>query len=220
MRQPPQTASSELSKASLSGGGSAPAAEDGGSFTARVWLPGYACLCLCGCVRAWRVLFMLLDITALPRHQGHYLSSPLCWRVATQTHSGASAFSLSSGKFHLTLSSGTRTGIRFVDDEVLLSEFHERGTRKRLQLLSKSTTPITEFICIYKWHISGTSPWQMCTPSTENLLIFPAALHALHTFGKMWCLTLLPDLAMIETLLAGKSCVEVLYLSVSQNPKS
>jgi len=58
----------------------------------------------------------------------------------------------------LTLSSGTRTDIRFVDDEVLLSEFNKRGTMKRLQLLSKSTAPITEFICIYKWHISEGSP--------------------------------------------------------------
>lgn len=55
----------------------------------------------------------------------------------------------------------------------------------------------------------------MYAPSTENLLIFPSALHALHTSGKTWCLTLLPDLAMIEVLLAGESYMEAFYLSVS-----
>lgn len=55
----------------------------------------------------------------------------------------------------------------------------------------------------------------MYAPSTENLLISPSALDALHTFGKMWCLTLLPDLAIIEMLLSGKSYMEVLYLAVT-----
>lgn len=55
----------------------------------------------------------------------------------------------------------------------------------------------------------------MYSPSTENLLIFPSVLHALHTFGKTCCLTLLPDLAMTEMLLAGKSYIEVLYLPVN-----
>lgn len=57
-----------------------------------------------------------------------------------------------------------------------------------------------------------SSPQQTFTPSAENLLIFPSALRALHTFGKTWCLTLLPDLAMIEMLLAGENYTEVLYL--------
>ena len=43
-------------------------------------------LSLCDCAQAWRALFMLLDIIALPRHRRQYLSSPLPWRVATQTH--------------------------------------------------------------------------------------------------------------------------------------
>lgn len=100
------------------------------------------------------------------------LTSLLCW-ATTDTSSSPplspgtlppkltgelQVFLFSGGKFHLTLSSGTRTDIRFVGDEVLLSEFNKRGTMKRLQLLSKSTAPITEFICIYKWHISEGSP--------------------------------------------------------------
>lgn len=40
----------------------------------------------CDYVQAWRVLFVLLDIIALPRHRRDYLSSPLSWHVATQTH--------------------------------------------------------------------------------------------------------------------------------------
>lgn len=55
----------------------------------------------------------------------------------------------------------------------------------------------------------------MYPPSTENLLISPSALPALHTFAKMWCLTVLPHLAMIELLLAGKNYLKVFYLSIS-----
>lgn len=56
---------------------------------------------------------------------------------------------------------------------------------------------------------------QMYPPSTENLLISPSALPALHTFAKMRCLTVLPHLAMIELILAGKNYLKVFYLSVS-----
>lgn len=55
----------------------------------------------------------------------------------------------------------------------------------------------------------------MYPPSTENLLISPPALPALHTLGEMWCLTVLSDLAMIELLLAGQNYTKVFYLSVS-----
>lgn len=78
-------------------------------------------------------------------------------------------FLASGGKFPLTLSSGTRTDIRFVDDEVLLSGFNKRGTMKRLQLLSEGAAPITEFIRIYKWHISEGSPHpSRCTPLPQK----------------------------------------------------
>lgn len=101
------------------------------------------------------------------RASWHYCSAealdilPLLLSLLASCHLnslGSLRFLFSGGKFHLTLSSGTRIDIRFVDDEVLLSEFNKRGTMKRLQLLSKSSAPITEFICIYKWHISGGSP--------------------------------------------------------------
>lgn len=159
------------------------------------------------------------------------LTSLPCWATAPTTSSPPlslgtlppklagelQGFLSSGGKFHLTLSSGTRTGIRFVDDGVLLSGFSKRGTMKRLQLLSKNPAPIAEFICIYKWHSSEGSPhpWRCTPPSIEHSLIFPSALPALHTLGKMWCLTVLPDLAMIELLLAGKNYMKVFYLSVS-----
>lgn len=55
----------------------------------------------------------------------------------------------------------------------------------------------------------------MYLPSREDLLIPPSALPAVHTLGKMWCLTVLPDLAMTELLLAGKNYMKAFYLSVS-----
>lgn len=113
------------------------------------------------------------------------LTSMLCWATAATTSSPPLSFGtlppklagelqvflFSGGKFHLTLSSGTRTDIRFVDDEVLLSEFNRRGTMKRLQPLSKSTTPITKFMCIYKWHSSEGPPHPTDVPSFHRKLV-------------------------------------------------
>lgn len=184
--QQPQIASWDLFNGSLWGGGSAPAAQERGDFIAHVWLPCYACIScrvtMCKLGECFSCFLTLL----LCRGTGETTSSPLSLgTLPPNLTRELQVFLFSGGKFHLTLSSGTRTDIRFVDDEVLLSEFNKRGTMKRLQLLSKSTAPIREFIYIYKWHISEGSPHpSKCTPSTENLLIFPSALHALHTFGK------------------------------------
>lgn len=119
------------------------------SSSGRSWFLSSGCPVIPS-LTAWvcRALLLLLDILTPPRHRGNHLPSPPSWSVATQSHQAAPGFLFSGGKFHLTLSSGTRADIRFVDDEVLLSELNKRGTMKKLQLLSKSTAPITEFISI------------------------------------------------------------------------
>lgn len=94
--------------------------------------------------------------------------------VSPSTHARQPPFLFSGGKFHLTLSSGAGVDIRFVDAEVLSSEFSKRGTMKRLQLFSYSVGPFSGIICIYKRHISESlthlnSCAPLCQPMCTSL---------------------------------------------------